>query len=194
MLDYTLNFYNNYSIIFYILLVIAVILEWPITIFTISLLATRFGFPFVFVLFFAFIWEFLWDLLHYFIWRLFKKNIFKDKKFILFEKIEKKLENHSLFDKVAVIKYTPPITSIWFLYLGFQKINIKSFIKNILILAILNSLIITLLWYNFWKLFINKDDFKYIIFWLMFSFLILYFFLKIISFYFVKNILKNGAK
>lgn len=189
MLDYALNFYNSYTIIFYILLIIAVILEWPITILILCLLAPKFWFSFIFILIFAFLWEFLWDLMHYFIWRFFKKNIFKDKNFVFFEKIEKKLEKHSLFDKLVVIKYTPPITSIWLIYMWFQKIDIKKFIKNIFIFSVLNSILIVFIWFNFWKYFVNSNDFKYLIIWILISFLLVYLLLKLITSYFIKNIL-----
>jgi membrane protein DedA with SNARE-associated domain len=136
MIDFALNFYNNYIIIFYILLVVAVILEWPITILILSLLSPKFWLSFLFVFFFSFLWEFFWDLLHYFIWRFFKKNIFKDKNYKLLENIEKKIEKRSLLDKLIVIKYTPPITSIWLIYMWFQKINLKKFTKDIVLINI----------------------------------------------------------
>lgn len=191
MLEYALAFYNNFTIIFYILLIIAVIFEWPIVILTLSLLAPKFWFSFFFIYFISIVWEIFWDLLHYFVGRFFKKNIFKDKKFLLFEKIEKKLEKHSLFDKLLVIKYTPPITSFWLIYMWFQKINAKKFINTVIIFSLFNWLIITSIWYHFWKYFISTDDLKFLIFWLLFSFLIVYFVIKIISSYLIKNILNE---
>lgn len=191
MLEYSLHFYNNYTLLFYIWVILAVIIEWPITILILSILATRINLSFFYVYAFAFFWEFLWDILHYLVWRFLKKNIVKDKEFELFEKIEKKLINHSLFDKLIVIKYTPPITSIWLLYLGFQKTNFKKFLINITVFSTFNSLIITLIWYYFWAYFADKNELKYIIIWIMFGFLLLYLLIKIISYYFVKHIL-NG--
>lgn len=191
MLEYSLLFYNNYTFLFYIWIILAVIIEWPITILILSILATKINLSFFYVYAFAFFWEFLWDILHYFVWRFFKKNIVKDKEFKIFEKIEKKLVNHSLFDKLIVIKYTPPITSIWLLYLGFQKTNFKEFLINITIFSTFNSLIVTLIWYYFWAYFANKNELKYIIIWIMFGFLLLYLLIRVISYYFVKNIL-NG--
>gem|GEM_PF-1185246 len=41
MIDYALNFYNNFTFIFYILLLVALVLEGPITILTLSLFASR---------------------------------------------------------------------------------------------------------------------------------------------------------
>ncbi len=189
MVDYALHFYNNYTLFFYILIIIAVILEWPITVLTLSLFASRIWLSFIFIYIFAFFWEFFWDLLHYFIGRFFKKNFFEDKNFIIFEKFEKKLEHHWLFDKLIVVKYTPPITSIGLIYLWFQKTNIKDFMKNVMILALLDSVLITFVWYNFWKFLIDKNDFKYIIIGMMLSFLIIFILFKLITSYFVKKVL-----
>lgn len=191
MLDYALHFYNNYTIIFYILLLVWVILEWPIIILTLSLLAPKFWFTFAFICVFSFLWEFWWDFLHYMIWRFFKKNVFRDKKFNIFEKIEKKLENHSLMDKLIVIKYTPPITSIGLIYLGFQKTNFKSFMNNWAILALFNAILITSIWYNFGSLIKDKNDFEYLLMGLMFSFLLFYMLVKVITSYFIKKILNE---
>jgi hypothetical protein len=193
MIDYALSFYNNYTIIFYILLTITVVLEWPITILTIALLAPKFWFSFLLIYLFWFIWEFFWDLAHYFVWRFFEKNLLNNKKYKVFEKIEKKLENHSLFDQIIVIKYIPPITSIWLLYLGFNKTNLITFIKNIIVFALLNSLIITFIWFNFWILIKDKQEFEYIIIWIMISILILYLALKLVTSFIIKKYL-NGNK
>lgn len=191
MLDYALNFYNNYTVIFYILLIITVILEWPITILTLSLLSTSLWFSFIFVYIFAIIWELFWDILHYILWRFFKQNTFREKNFKLLEKIEEKLKNHSLLDKLIVIKYTPPITSIWLIYLWYHKVKFKDFLKNIIIFSLINWFIITFIWFYFWKYFINKDEFNYLIMWLLFSFLLLYFLIKIVGSYIVKKILND---
>lgn len=180
MLDYVISFYNNYSLIFYILLIIIIVLEGPITIITLTIIAPRLGFWFFMIYIFAFIWEFFWDLLHYFIWRFFKKFFLKNKKFTLFEKIEKKIVYHSLFDKLIFIKYTPPITSIWLIYLWTKKTDIKNFTKYIFLFSLFNSLIISFIWFKFWNIFKNTDNIKYLIIWILFSFLILYFITKIV--------------
>jgi hypothetical protein len=191
MIEYALQFYNNYTIIFYCILLVAVIFEWPIIILTLSLLAPKFWFTFIFICVFSLLWEFWGDLLHYFIWRVFKRNIFSDKNFSIFSKIEKKLENHSLMDKLIVIKYTPPITSIGLIYLWFQKTDFRSFVKNWFILAVFNAIIITSIWYNFWLLIKDKNDFEYLIMWLMLTFLIFYMLVKITSSYLIKKILNE---
>jgi len=188
MFEYAILFYNNHELLFYLFLIIAVIIEWPITILALSLVAVNLWISFLVVFIFSFIWEFIWDILHYIIWRFFKTNIFKNKKFSLLEKIEKKLEKHSLFDKLIVIKYTPPITSIWLLYMWYNKINLLKFIKNISVFAIINWLIITSIWYNFWYFFKDKVDMNYLIITLFLSFLIFYFLVKYITKYIIKKI------
>ncbi|MFA5916609.1 MAG: hypothetical protein WC850_00055 [Candidatus Gracilibacteria bacterium] len=194
MIDYALSFYNNYTIIFYVLLTVTVILEGPITILTLALLAPKFGFSFLLIYSFGFIGEFFGDLAHYFVGRFFEKNLLSNKKYKVFEKIEKKLENHSLFDQIIVIKYIPPITSIGLLYLGFNKTNLITFIKNIIVFAGLNSLIITFIGFNFGILIKDRQEFEYIIIGIMISLLILYLTLKIISSFIIKKYLNGNNK
>ncbi len=191
MLEYALHFYNTYTSIFYIILFFAVIFEWPITILTLSIIAPTINISILSVYIFAFIWELLWDTFHYVVWRFYKKNFTKDKKFELFEKIESKIRDESIFEKLLVIKYTPPITSIWLFYLWFQRTNFKKFLLSITIFWLLNSLIITLIWYNFWVYFANQERLEYIVAWVMFWFLLLYLLIRLIRTYFIKNIL-NG--
>lgn len=193
MLDYALSFYQNYTIIFYILLIVTVIFEWPITILFLSILSQKFGFSFWFIFFIWFIWEFFWDLLHYVLGRIFHKNISNSKKYEFFEKVKVKLAYHSLFDKIIVIKYIPPITSIWLIYLGLTKVDFYKFVKNVIVFATINSLIITSIWFNFWLLLKDRYDFEYIIIWVMLSLLMLYLTFKLISTYISKKYL-NGNK
>ena len=187
MLELALHFFNNYTIFFYILLTISVIIEWPIIILWLSLIAPKLWFWFFEILFFAFIWDFWGDLLHYFIWKFFKNKIAK-KNFSVIKKIEKKLKKHSLLDKLIVIKYTPPITSIGLLYLWYTKISLKKFIKNDIILSIFSSIFITSIWYNFWNYFKDNNNFGYFIILLFFSFIVFYIFLKLITKYLIKKI------
>jgi len=187
MLDYAIHFYNSYTILFYIFLVIAVILEWPITILALSLLSWKLWIGFFTILIFAFIWDFVWDLLHYIVWRFFKNKILK-KDFSLVQKVENKLKWHSLIDKLIVIKYTPPITSLWLLYLWYAKTNFKQFIKAGVIISIISSIFITSIWYNFWYLFKDENDFRYLIILLFLSFVVFYFLLRVITKYLIKKI------
>jgi len=187
MFDYALSFYLNHEIIFYILLIISVVLEWPITILALSLIAPKLWIWFIEILFFAFLWDFLWDLLHYFVWSFFKWFILK-KDFSLIKKVENKLKNNSLFDKLIVIKYTPPITSLWLLYLWFSKIPIKKFIKNDIFLCVFSSIFITSIWYNFWYLFKNNNNFLLFISLIFISFIIFYFILRKVTWYIIKKI------
>lgn len=191
MFDYALTFYDNHLLLFYLFLIIAVILEWPITILAFSLIAVKFKISFFEVFIFSFIWEFFWDLLHYTIWRFFIWNIFKYKNFSILKKIQKKLKNNSLFEQLLVIKYTPIITNIWLLYLWYKKTNLIVFIKTVSIFAIINGIIITSIWFNFWYLFKDKSDFDYFIVLLFLAFLLFYFLIKIISKYVIKNFINK---
>lgn len=191
MLEYAISFYNNYTIIFYLLLVTAVIVEWPITILTLSMLAPKLEIPFLVIYVLAFSWEFFWDLLHYVIWRFFKKNILKNKSFKTLEKAEEKLKNHSLFDKLIVIKYTPPITSIWLLYLWFNKTDFKEFSKYIFLISLFNWIVISFIWLNFWVFLKDNANLEYILMWIMFSLVILYLSMRVIWKTVLWRILKN---
>ena len=191
MFDYALSFYDNHLLLFYLFLIIAVILEGPITILAFSLIAVKFKISFFEVLIFSFIWEFFWDLLHYTIWRFFIWNIFKYKNFSILKKIQKKLKNNSLFEQLLVIKYTPIITNIWLLYLWYKKTNLIFFIKTVSIFAIINGIIITSIWFNFWYLFKDTSDFSYFIVLLFLAFLLFYFLIKIISKYVIKNFINK---
>lgn len=187
MLDYAINFYNNYALIFYVILVIAVIFEWPIVILALSLLSLKLWIGFFTILVFAFIWDFFWDLLHYTIGRFFRNKVMK-KDFSLIKKIEERLKWHSLIDKLIVIKYTPPLTSLWLLYLWYTKIDFKTFVKNDVILCFFSSIFITGIWYNFWYLFKDQNDFKYLIVLLFISFIIFYIVFRTFTKYLIKKI------
>lgn len=191
MLEYAISFYNNYTVIFYLLLITAVVVEWPITILTLSMLAPKLEIPFLVIYVLAFSWEFFWDLLHYVIWRFFKKNILKNKSFKTLEKAEEKLKNHSLFDKLIVIKYTPPITSIWLLYLWFNKTDFKEFSKYILLISLFNWIVISFIWLNFWVFLKDNANLEYILMWIMFSLVILYLSMRVIWKTVLWRILKN---
>jgi len=191
MLEYALTFYNNHFILFYLLLTIAVILEWPITILSLSIVAINFKISFYEVIIFSFIWEFFWDLLHYIIWRFFRVNIFNNKNYSLLIKTEKKLKNHSLFEQLMIIKYTPILTNIWLLYLWFKKTDLFKYIRIISIFALINWIVLTTIWYNFWYLFKGKIDFSYFIIILFLSFIFFYFLIKVGGKYIINRSIIN---
>lgn len=187
MLDYAIAFYNNHIILFYLLLILTVIIEWPITILAISLVSSRLWIGFLEILFFSFIWDFAWDMIHYIVWKFFKSKILKND-FSLVQKTQERLKGHSLLDKLIVIKYTPPITSIWLIYLWYINTNFKKFLKNDFLLCVFSSIFITSIWYNFWHIFRNQDDFKYLIIGLFLSFVVFYVLLKIFTKYLINKI------
>ncbi len=187
MIDYIIHFYLNYKIIFYLLLIIWVIIEGPIIILSLCLLAPKFGFGFFEILFFAFLWDFIWDLFHFLFARFFR-NKFKNKDFWIIKNLEKKLRKHSLLDKLIIIKYTPPITSLWLLYLWFSNTSFKKYLKNSIYLSVFTSLFITFIWYNFGYLFSKQDNFYYFIILLFLSFVLFYFLFKLLRKYLLKKI------
>lgn len=188
MIDYIINFHETYLILSYFLIIVIVVLEWPIFLIFLSLSASKLGIWYFEILLFSFIGDFFWDLLHYFFWHFFKIKIMKNKNWNKLVKINKKLEWYPLFDKLIVIKYTPPITSVWLLYLGFSNVRFKNFIKNDFIIVFVSSIIISSIAYNFWVIFKDVDDFKYLIMIIFLTFMILYFTIKILSKYIIKKI------
>ena len=188
MLEYILNFYSEYTIIFYGLLVISVIVEWPIVILALSLVAPKLGIWFFEILFFAFLWDFFGDIILYFFGRFFSKKDLK-----LIKKIDKKLKNYSLLDKLIIIKYTPPLTFAWFVYLWYKKIKFKTFLKNIFVLSSLSAFFISIIWYNFWYLFKNNNNFVLFISLVFISFVIFYFIFRKITKYILKKIYEKKS-
>lgn len=190
MLEYILNFYNNHIVLFYILLTFVVIIEWPITIIWLSLLSSFFNITYTTLFIYSFIGDFSWDVLHYLVWRFFRKKFYNKSKFDKLDYINEKLVNHSLIDKLIVVKFTPPITSIGLMYMWFQKINFKKFIVNDFFIVIITALIISSIWYNFWHIFIwNKNDFIYLLMILFFSFMVFYLIFKVFFKYIVSKIM-----
>ena len=145
-INYAITFYENYKIIFYLIIFIAVILEWPITVLSLAIFAPKLGIWFPTIFLFAFLWDFLWDSLHFFVWRFVKWIVLKNKNFSKAENLFKKIENYSFFDKLIVIKYTPPITSIWLLYMWFTKIWVKEFLLKNWVLCLSSAIILSSLW------------------------------------------------
>jgi len=191
MLDYVLHFYNNYTIVFYLLVIFVAIIEWPIIIFGLSLMAWKIWISFISLYLISFFWDFVWDMLHYFFWRFLAKKLENKKDYSLIEKFNKQLEGHSLFDKLLVIKYTPPITSIWLFYLWYKERDILKFAKNDALIVWFNSLIITFIWYNFWNLFVNDKDFVWFLMWFFFSAVVFYIIIKFLA-KFIINKIYNG--
>ena len=187
MFDFALSFYNQYTILFYVFLIGAVIIEGPITILGLSLIAPQLGFGFLFLYVFSFLWDFWGDILHFFVWRFFHMNVTKNKKFDLLEKLDIRLSKHSLFDTLLVIKFTPPLTSIGLLYLWYKHTPVLKFLKNDALLVSMSSFFIAGVWYIFGKTIANTNDFVYIISWLLFWFLVIYISLKFVSSYYINT-------
>ncbi len=187
MFDYIIHLYVTHTIIFYIFLVVLVIIEWPITILTISLLAPKIGINFIEIFILAFIWDFVWDLLYYFAWKFSKNKIIK-KDFKVIKKIEDKLKKKSLLDEMIIIKYTPPITSIGLFYLWYINTNLQKFLKNWFFLSTFSAVIVTSIGYNFWYLFKDNNNFLLFITFIFISFVVFYFLFRKLTNFIIKKI------
>lgn len=176
--NYAITFYENYKIIFYLIIFIAVILEWPITVLSLAIFAPKLGIWFPTIFLFAFLWDFLWDSLHFFVWRFVKWIVSKNKNFSKAEKLFKKIENYSFFDKLIVIKYTPPITSIWLLYMWFTKIWVKEFLLKNWVLCLTSAIILSSLWIFIGEKFADNENILIYLFMAIWAILITVYFLS----------------
>lgn len=177
-INYAITFYENYKIIFYLIIFIAVILEWPITVLSLAIFAPKLGIWFPTIFLFAFLWDFLWDSLHFFVWRFVKWIVSKNKNFSKAERLFKKIENYSFFDKLIVIKYTPPITSIWLLYMWFTKIWVKEFLLKNWVLCITSAIILSSLWIFIGEKFADNENILIYLFMAIWAILITVYFLS----------------
>lgn len=149
MLEFALEFYHNYHIIFYLFLTIAVILEGPIVILTLTSLSGVLGIPIRVVICFAIVGDAGGDILHFLLWKYAKKILnlipalnrlkIQNQTFLSFEQ---KINNYPLLEKLIIIKYTPPITSAGLIYLGSSGLSFRKFLLATLPLCLLSSGII----------------------------------------------------
>ena len=182
----------QYQFIFYILLVVAVVIEWPITIIALSLLAPNLWIGFIFVYIFSFLGDFIWEVAHFYFWRIFqgfKKSKDNDAKI---QKLNNFIDSHQLIDTLVLIKYTPPLTSIGLLYLGSYLKKPYNFLVLDALLVATSSLIITTIWMYFWSTVHQYQHPVYIVAILLFAFALIYFTLRIISHYYLKA--RNAVK
>lgn len=195
MLEYAISFYNNFTILFYLIITIAVILEWPIVILTLILVSSKLGLPFYTIFILAFIWDFWWDLIHFLVWKFTKNFFLKKKKFQKIENLNKKIEKLSLIEKLLIIKFTPPITIIWLVYLWASKISLFELIKKDFFICIFSSTLIVLIWTKFWEYFKNSDNLALFLFLIWFAIFLLTFITKLIWKFLIKKIYeKNSIK
>lgn len=201
--NYIFSFHSEHYAIFIILLFIGVVIEWPLIIFSISLLATKLGFGFWEILVISFLWDITGDIMYFHIWKyIWSKFIRKNKNNEIIDsneakkqetenkylaKIDKAINENHIFETLLMIKYTPPITLLWLIYLWYKKIKLKKFVIWVLPIVVFNSLLITSLWYFFWKYFVNKDDFYHTIIYIFCGFGLLYFITKFLPKLFTKN-------
>lgn len=194
MFEYAISFYNEYIFLFYFLVTIAVILEWPIVILTLTLLSPKLGISFPILLFFALIWDFWWDILHFFVWKFFKKYFLEKQKFKKLEDLNKKINSFPLLDRLIIIKYTPPITSIWLIYLWVSGTKIWDFVKRDFPLCLFSSLLVLFIWYNFWEYFKNSNNLTYFFLAVWFAIFVVIFSSKIIWNFIIKKIYNKNKQ
>ena len=131
MLEYALSFYQEYTRIFYILIAIVVLLEGPIIILTLTILSPQLWIWIPFLFFLSLFWDFWGDLLHFLLgkyWeKLFPSKRRSEAKSPTFQKLTKTIDNYPLLEKLIIIKYTPPITSIGLIYLWVSKVKMFDF-------------------------------------------------------------------
>lgn len=56
-----------------------------------------------------------------------------------FKKLQTQIDRYPLLEKLIIIKYTPPLTSLGLVYLGFSSVRVWEFIKYTLPLCVLSS-------------------------------------------------------
>lgn len=166
MFEYAFSFYQNYLPFFFILTIIAVLLEWPIVILTLTLLSGKLGIPISLIIILSLIGDFGGDMLHFYLGKygntLLKKLNFKRKSEKL-TRLNKKIKNYPLLEKLIIIKYTPPITSIGLIYLGTTQLPTLEFIKTTLPLCLLSSWLIISIGYFFGEIF-TKTQYLWVFF------------------------------
>nr|MDD3719977.1 hypothetical protein [Candidatus Gracilibacteria bacterium] len=196
LLDYIIGLYNNHEVIFFILLVFIIAIESRITIFGLVILSPKLGLNFLDIYLFLFFGELLGDTIHYGFGRFFSKFFINNKqenKVSYVKNLQEKLKDKPTFDLLMIIKYTPPITSIGLIYLGFEKYNFKKFILNDLILLFFSSTIITSILFYFGGLLKNNDNLTLFFSEVLIVFMIIFLTIKYISKFIIKKILKNDS-
>lgn len=163
MLDYALSRYDQYFVFFYLLLILLLLLEWPITIFTLSLLAPKLNLWPQHLLLLALIGDFGGDLLHFYLGKyghhlqkLFKRTLNSR----TITTLKRNIDRYPLLEKLIIIKYTPPLTSAGLIYLGFSQIKTKDFIHYTFPLCLLSSSLIVLLSSFFNTFLINQSTLR----------------------------------
>ncbi len=178
MLDFALQFYSQYQFVFFFLLIIVVILEGPITVLALSVIAPSLGLGFIAVFLFSFLWDFLWDVLHFYFWRFFRGFQSKEKNNTRILRLNSYVDKHSLIDTLILIKYTPPLTSIGLLYLWSYLKKSSRFLILDAWLVTMSSLIITSLWMYFGNTLKNFQNPSYVIAGILFIFIVFYFLIR----------------
>ncbi len=149
MIDFALTFAHQYPIIFYSIIIIALLLEGPIVIFTLTSLSWVLNLPLWVIFILAIIWDAWGDILHFLVGKYSKKLI---SKIPFFSKIKiknqsflnfyQKIKEYPLLEKLIIIKYTPPLTTPGLLYLWSSELDFYHFLKSTLPLCLISSALV----------------------------------------------------
>ena len=139
MIDFALTFAHQYPVIFYSIIIIALLLEGPIVIFTLTSLSWVLNLPLWLIFILAIIWHACGDILHFLVGKYSKKLIIKNQSFLNFYQ---KIKEYPLLEKLIIIKYTPPLTTPGLLYLWSSELDFYHFLKSTLPLCLISSIIV----------------------------------------------------
>ena len=198
MLEYALSFYQEYTRIFYILIAIVVLLEGPIIILTLTILSPQLWIWIPFLFFLSLFWDFWGDLLHFLLGKYWEK-LFPNKrrswaKSPTFQKLTKTIDNYPLLEKLIIIKYTPPITSIGLIYLWVSKVKMFDFIKKDFPLCLLSTIVVIYIGFYFGQYFNTKTNFWWLIFWIWLGILTTITLSRLIWKFLLKKIYRQHSK
>lgn len=197
MLEYLLDIATTSEGLFYGGILIAVLLEGPMVVLSLTMLAGKINLGFWFLFFLSLFGDFGGDLLHFLLGR-YGNKLLKYRKLIpkpeKLSQLNKKIKNYPLLEKLIIIKYTPPITTLGLIYLGSTDLKIADFIRNTLPLCTISSLMV--LSFGYWFSVFLGEDFP--LWWLLLCLWIALFTLvksiRFLSQYIIKLIEKKNKK
>lgn len=197
MLEYLLDIATTSEGLFYGGILIAVLLEGPMVVLSLTILAGKLNLGFWFLFFLSLFGDFGGDLLHFLLGR-YGNKLLKYRKLIpkpeKLSQLNEKIKNYPLLEKLIIIKYTPPITTLGLIYLGSTDLQITDFIRNTLPLCTISSLMV--LSFGYWFSAFLGEDFP--LWWLLLCLWIALFTLvksiRFLSQYIIKLIEKKNKK
>lgn len=190
MLEYALSRYHEYIVLFYAIVVIIVLLEGPITIMTLTMLAPQLWLPLEVIFLLSMIGDFGGDYLHFLVGRYGKKLLKKQEENpdSPLNKVHKQLEKYPLLEKLIIIKYTPPISNVGLIYLGTSPISTKAFLLKTLPLCTFSSILVISLGHYFGNYFQQQENLAQALFWIGITIVSVLFILRLLGKRLVKKV------